>query len=531
VNEIRDARQEGRERVGDSSGSIVTESLAGLDPEAYSKEPVLAVHHVSRSFDGVHALRDVSLQIFAGEIHAMIGENGAGKSTLTKIMTGAVHPDSGRIEICGKEVGHNDPALSRSLGVAAIYQQPSLFPDLTVAENIALSLEMGDACWKVDWKARHRRADGLLKSLGASIEPRRLARTLSMADQQVVEIAKAIGADARIVLMDEPTASLTEIEVNRVLQLVRRLRADGVGIVYISHRLEEILAIADRVTVLRDGQSVASRKAAEVDRDALIRLMVGRSIESVYPKREVPIGDIALEVRRLSNNDAGLNNISFSVRQGEIFGLAGLGGSGRTAMARTLFGLSPCGAGILVSGNPHRIDSPADAIRLGIGYLPEDRRQHGVILEMQVAMNISLASLRSVSRWGLVNRRAERDLARKYVDLLRIRTSSVFCATGTLSGGNQQKVALARWLAIHPRVMILDEPTQGVDIGSKSEIHQLIVQLAERGMAIILISSELPEILGMCDRIGVMHSGTLAGILTRSEATQSNIMSLALGHR
>jgi rhamnose transport system ATP-binding protein len=351
-----------------------------------------------------------------------------------------------------------------------------------------------------------------------------------MADQQVVEIAKAMGADARIVLMDEPTASLTEIEVDRVFQLVRRLKADGVGIVYISHRLEEILAIADRITVLRDGQSVTCRNAAEVDREELIRLMVGRPIESVYPKRDVPIGEVAMEVRGLSNDDERLRNISFSVRRGEIFGLAGLGGSGRTTLARTLFGLSPSGSDIFLSGNPHRIHSPADAIRLGIGYLPEDRRQHGVILEMQVAMNISLAALDSVSHWGLVNRRAERDLATQYVDLLRIKTSSVFRATGTLSGGNQQKVALARWLAIHPRIMILDEPTHGVDIGSKSEIHQLIVQLAEQGMAIILISSEMPEILGMCDRIGVMHGGTLAGILTRRDATQSRIMSLALGH-
>jgi ABC-type sugar transport system ATPase subunit len=520
-----------RGAIGEKPGSAVTESLAGVDPEASSKEPVLAVHHVSKSFEGVHALRDVSLQIFAGEIHALVGENGAGKSTLTKIMTGAVHPDAGRIEICGKAVRHNDPALSRDLGVAAIYQQPSLFPDLTVAENISLSLEMGHSGWRVDWKARYRRADSLLKSLGASINPRRLARTLSMADQQVVEIAKAVGSDARILLMDEPTAALTEAEAGRVFQLVRRLKADGVGIVYISHRLEEILAIADRITVLRDGRAVACREAAGVGRDELIQLMVGRSIESVYPKRDVPIGEVALEVRSLSNKDAGLKNISFSVRQGEIFGLAGLGGSGRTSLARALFGLSPGGSDVFLSGESHHINSPGDAIRLGIGYLPEDRRQHGVILEMQVAMNISLAALGSVSRWGLVNRRQERNLAKKYVDLLRIKTSSVFRATGTLSGGNQQKVALARWLAIHPRVMIVDEPTQAVDIGSKSEIHQLIVQLAEQGMAIILISSELPEILGMCDRIGVMHGGTLAGILTRSEATQSSIMSLALGTR
>lgn len=515
--------------IGEKPGSAVTESLAGVAPEASSREPVLTVHNVSKSFEGVHALRSVSLQIFAGEIHALVGENGAGKSTITKIMTGAVRPDSGKIEICGKEVDHNDPAVSRSLGVAAIYQQPSLFPHLSVAENIALSLEMGDSRWNVDWKARYRRANALLTSLGASIDPRRLARTLSIADQQLVEIAKAVGAEARILLMDEPTAALTENEADRVFQFVRRLKADGVGIVYISHRLEEILAIADRITVLRDGQAVACRNAAEVNREELIRLMVGRSIESVYPKRDVPLGDRALEVRDLSNREAGLENISFSVRQGEIFGLAGLGGSGRTALARTLFGLSPSGSDILLSGNPHRVDSPSDAIRLGIGYLPEDRRQHGVILEMQVAMNISLAALGSVSRWGWVNRKRERDLARKYVDLLRVKTSSVFRLTGTLSGGNQQKVALARWLAIHPRVMILDEPTQGVDIGSKSEIHQLIVQLAEQGMAIILISSELPEILGMCDRIGVMHGGALAGILARSEASQSSIMSLALG--
>lgn len=515
----------------DRSGSAVTESLAGVEPQASSNKPLLAVRGVSKSFEGVPALRNVSLQIFAGEIHALVGENGAGKSTITKIVTGALHPDSGTIDIGGKTVQRNDPATSRSLGVAPIYQQPSLFPDLTVAENIALSLEMSHPGRKVDWKARYRRADALLNSLGASIDSRRPARTLSIADQQVVEIAKAVGADAKIVWMDEPTASLSEIEVERFFRLVRRLKNDGVAFIYISHRLEEILAIADRITVLRDGHLVACKEAAEVDRDELIRMMVGRSIESVYPKRDVPIGDTALEVRHLSNPDAGLKNISFAVRQGEIFGLAGVGGSGRTALARTLFGLSPCNSPIFLSGIPHHIDSPRDAIRLGIGYLPEDRRQHGVILEMQVAANISLASLRSVSPWGLVNRKQERDLARSYVDRLRIKTSSVFRTTGTLSGGNQQKVALARWLAIHPCVIIVDEPTQAVDIGSKSEIHQLIVQLAEQGMAIILISSELPEILGMCDRIGVMHEGTLAGILARHEATQSRIMSLALGHR
>jgi rhamnose transport system ATP-binding protein len=495
-----------------------------------SRRPILAVRNVSKSFEGVHALQGVSLELFAGEILALVGENGAGKSTLTKIVTGAVAADSGTIEVCGRVVEHNDPNVSRSLGIAAIYQQPAVFPHLTVAENISLSLEMGSTKWTVDWTSRYRRAESLVESLGASIDPRRLAGTLSMADQQIVEIAKAVGADARVLLMDEPTAVLTEREVERVFQLIRGLKEKGVGILYISHRVEEILSIADRITVLRDGRSIACRNVAEVDRNELIRMMVGRSIESVYPKRTVPIGEVALEVRGLSNEREGVRDISFSVRQGEIFGLAGMVGAGRTTLARTLFGLTPAAPDVHVSGRPHRIHSPADAIRLGIGYLPEDRRQHGVILEMEIAENISLASLGSISRGGMLNRKSERDLAVHYLESLRIKASTPFVTAQKLSGGNQQKVALARWLAIHPRILILDEPTQGVDVGSKSEIHDLIVRLAERGMAILLISSELPEILGMSDRVGVFHAGTIAGILSGSEATQPRVMSLALGH-
>jgi rhamnose transport system ATP-binding protein len=510
--------------------SIVEYLHAGRNPGAQSTPPILAVRGVEKSFDGVRALHDVSLELFAGEIHALVGENGAGKSTLTKIITGAVKADAGTIEFCGEAVSHNAPGVSRALGIAAIYQQPSLFPHLTVAENIALSLEMGSTRRTVNWKARHRRAETLIESLGASIDPRRSAATLSMADQQIVEIAKAIGADAKVLLMDEPTAVLTDTEVERVFRIIRRLKADGAAILYISHRLEEILAIADRITVLRDGRLIACRNAAEVDRAKLIHMMVGRSIASVYPKRNVAMGEVALEVRGLRNHSAGLHDISFSVRQGEIFGLAGLIGAGRTTLARTLFGLTPAACDVTLSGEASRIHSPQDAIRRGIGYLPEDRRQHGVILEMEVSANISLASLDSVSRCGLVSKRKECDLARHYVDGLRIKTSSVSTTVGKLSGGNQQKVALARWLAIHPRILILDEPTQGVDVGSKSEIHELIVQLAERGMAILLISSELEEILGMCDRIGVFHEGTIAGILPRAEATQARIMSLALGH-
>lgn len=492
--------------------------------------PLLRARSITKSYAGVQALKGVSLELRGGEVHALIGENGAGKSTLTRIITGAIAADSGTLEVCGRPVTHNDPGISRSLGIAAVYQQPSLFPHLTVAENIALALEGDGLSWTVDWKLRHSRAKELIERVGASIDPRRLACTLTMAEQQIVEIAKTLGARASIFLMDEPTALLTDREVDNLFQLIGRLRSEGCGILYISHRLEEISSIADRITVLRDGEAIACREAAEVERSELIRLMVGRPIHSIFPKREVPIGDTALEVRNLRNDSVGLKDISFSVRHGEIFGLAGLVGSGRTELARTLFGLTPSDSSILLEGKRTRISSPAEAIRRGIGYVPEDRRQHGVVLEMSVAVNISLANLRSVSRWGLIDRDREDDLAKGYVNDMRIKTASVSAATGTLSGGNQQKVALARWMAIHPRIMILDEPTQGVDVGSKSEIHDLIVQMAERGVAILLISSELPEVLGMSDRIGVMHAGRMMGILPRQEATQSSIMSMAFGH-
>lgn len=491
---------------------------------------LLIANSITKSFAGVRALRGASLELLKGEVHALVGENGAGKSTLTKIITGAIAADSGSLKVSGQTLSHNSPSISRALGIAAIYQQPSLFPHLTVAENIALALESGNSAWKVNWKSRHCRAQELIKSLGSSIDTRRLVSTLSMAEQQVVEIAKAMGTEAKILLMDEPTALLTEREVDNLFQLISRLRNEGAGIIYISHRLEEISAIADRITVMRDGETIACRNANEVDRPELIHLMVGRSIASVFPKREVPIGDTAIEVRHLQNHSVGLHDISFSVRSGEIFGLAGLVGSGRTELARTLFGLTPTNSAILLQGDPGQINSPADAIRLGIGYVPEDRRQHGIILEMGIATNISMANLKSICRWGLIDREKEDDLARRYVDDLHIKTSSIFATAGTLSGGNQQKVALARWLAINPRIMILDEPTQGIDVGSKSEIHDLIMQLAERGVAILLISSELPEILGMSDRIGVMHAGKIMGILSRQEATQTKIMSLAFGH-
>jgi rhamnose transport system ATP-binding protein len=486
---------------------------------------------ISKHFAGVQALKHVSFELRSGEVHALVGENGAGKSTLIKVITGAVRADSGTLVVDGQAVAENSPAVARSLGIAAVYQQPALFPDLTVAENIGFALESAGVWRRVNWEVRIKLARELLDRTGSEISPEREVRTLSMPEQQIVEIAKALGARAKILILDEPTASLTEREVERLFRVIRTLRGDGAGIIYISHRLDEVSAIADRVTVLRDGRTVATRELREVDRAELIRLMVGRDIDAIFPKREVPIGEVMLETRGLTCGASGIRDVTLTVRRGEILGLAGLVGSGRTQLAETLFGLTPADGGeILLDGRAVRIESPAAAIAMRIGYLPEDRRQHGVVLEMAVAANASLANLPAVSRHGLIDDAAERALARTYVERFRIKTPSLYAETGSLSGGNQQKVALARWLAIDPAVLILDEPTQGVDIGSKSEIHEMMVDLAAQGLAIIMISSELPEILGMSDRIAVMHGGTIMGTLARAEATQERILALALGH-
>ena len=484
---------------------------------------------IAKTYAGVRALKGVSFDLRRGEVHALVGENGAGKSTLIKIITGAERPDAGTLRVAGRDVPHMDPATSHALGIAAIYQQPALFPHLTVAENVALALEGGGLWQKVNWRRRRENAAALLARVGSTLDPARTVETLSMPEQQIVEIAKAIGANARIVVMDEPTASLTTQEVERLFQVISRLRESQVGVIYISHRLEEIFAVADRITVLRDGLTVDTRAAAEMERGELIRLMVGREISAVFPKEAIDIGKPVLEIEGLTSAAAGIREVTLTVRRGEILGIAGLVGSGRTELARTLFGLTPAEAGtIRLNGTTLRIASPADAIRAGIAYVPEDRRQHGVVLDMSIAANTSLASLDAVSRHGLIDRGRERASAQEYVNRLRIKTPSVFAEAGTLSGGNQQKVALARWLSTSPAVIILDEPTQGVDVGSKAEIHALMQMLAARGLAIIMISSELPEILGMSDRIAVMHRGTVRGVLDRADATQSTIMALAL---
>jgi rhamnose transport system ATP-binding protein len=499
-------------------------------PDSPPAPLLLTVAGVVKSFAGVRALHGVSFDLGRGEVHGLVGENGAGKSTLIKIISGAETPDAGTIEIGGHARHQLDPATARALGVAAIHQQPALFAHLTVAENIALAVDGGQVFRRVDWRARRTRARDLLARIGASLAPDRRVGTLSLPEQQLLEIAKALGLEANVLIMDEPSASLTGREVDRLFEIVGRLRAEGKGIVYVSHRLEEICALADRVTVLRDGEAVATLPRAQVTASELIRLMVGRPLSAVFPKRPVTAGAVALELDRVSSRAAGIRDVSLTVRHGEIVGIAGLVGAGRTPLAELLFGLAPIDSGqVWLDGESVRIESPADAIDRGLAYVPEDRRQHGLVLEMPIAANTTLAKLSVVSRRGLIDRRAETAHARAYVDRLRIKTRSVDDHADSLSGGNQQKVALARWLSTKPKVLILDEPTQGIDVGSKAEIHALMQELAEQGIAIIMISSELPEILGMADRVVVMRGGSVAGTLSRDEATARAIMTLAVG--
>jgi rhamnose transport system ATP-binding protein len=492
---------------------------------------LLKVSEVNKAFSGVQALRSASFELCAGEIHALIGENGAGKSTLIKIITGALAADSGLVELNGQSLAHNSPRKAKSLGISAIYQQPALFPELSVSENIALGTEKAGLLARVDWKQRTQRARELLARIGAQIDPNVDAGDLTMPQQQLVEIARSLGADAKVLILDEPTASLSEEDSQNLFRVLRQLRADGVGIIYISHRLEELTLIADRVTVLRDGRTIATRTMSETTRQELIALMVGRELSVVFPKKQVDLGQVVLELRDCGCTQTGISNVSFAVHAGEIVGVAGLVGAGRTELARTVFGLTPADEGeILLHGKRVDLRSPADAIACGIAYLPEDRRRHGIIPDMPVCANITLASLTALTRRGSFDLAGERKIAVEYTRRLGIKTSSIFAPVEVLSGGNQQKVALSRWLATKPSVLILDEPTQGVDVGAKAEIHALMTELAAQGLAIVMISSELPEILGMSDRIVVMHAGRVVKIVERREATQQKILGWALGH-
>ncbi len=493
---------------------------------------LLSATDIDKSYAGVHALKKASFELRAGEVHALVGENGAGKSTLIKIITGAVQADQGEIHLNGKTITHNSPRAAKRLGIAAIYQQPSLFPELSVAENIAIGLEETSLWSRVDWRHRRQRAGELLARIGAKVEPEADAGDLTMPQQQLVEIARSLGADAKILIMDEPTASLSAEDTHNLFAVIRQLRAQGVGIVYISHRLEELPIIADRVTVLRDGCTIDTRLMSEVERQELIQLMVGRELTAVFPKKAVNAGEVVLEVRQLGSSESGIHDINLAVRCGEIVGVTGLVGGGRTELARTIFGLTPSDAGeILLRGKLVKIESATQAISHGIAYVPEDRRRHGVILDLSIRANMTLGSLDKLSRFGALDFSHEKEIAAEYTRRLGIKTPAIFAPVATLSGGNQQKVALSRWLVTKPSVLILDEPTQGIDVGAKSEIHALMSELAAQGVAIIMISSELPEILGMSDRIVVMYGGTIVATLDCSDATQHQILALALGHK
>jgi len=492
--------------------------------------PLLQMRGISKAFPGVQALDDVSLDVAPGEVVALVGENGAGKSTLIKILSGCYRTDAGEIVLDGRRLGHYSPHQAQQLGISVIYQEFNLAPPLSVAENIFVGRQPRTRLGFVDFRRMEAEAQAVLDSLRLPIESRRLVASLSVAEQQMVEIAKAISFQAKIIVMDEPTAVLTERETATLFELVRRLRAQGVSVIYISHRLEEIFVIADRVVVLRDGRGVGGMAVAEATVDKIIHLMVGRELTEMFRKERVEPGEPVLEVHGLSRAASRVRDVSLTVRAGEIVGMAGLVGSGRTEIARALFGVDPPDAGeVRVCGRSVRIRSPLAAIRAGVGLVTEDRKAQGLFLILPVRENATSASLGRLSTADFIRFDAERELVASLIEKLRIATPTPEQQVQYLSGGNQQKVVLARWLALKPRVLILDEPTRGIDVGAKAEIYGLMGELARQGVGILMISSELPEILGMSDRVLVVREGGIVGEFSRAEATQEAIMHRATG--
>jgi len=493
--------------------------------------PLLAARGITKSFGPVNVLREVDFDLRPGEVHTLMGENGAGKSTLLKLLGGIHLPDAGEIQIDGRVVTIPTPHAAGRLGLALIHQEPLTFPDLDVAENIFLGQGRRPPLFDlVNWGKRYGEAAELLESLGVHLSPRAKVFGLSIADQQMVEMAAALSRKARILLMDEPTASLTPEEVARLFQIIRHLRDRGTAIVFISHRLEEVFAISDRITVLRDGEFVATKRVEETSVEEIIRMMVGRPLSALYERVPATPGKPLLEVTNLSLGRR-FTEISFTLRAGEIVGMAGLVGAGRTDVARALFGVSPAGAGtVRVDGQTVRIRHPAEAIRLGIALVPEDRRAHGLFLPLDLARNTSAASLPALFPSGWIKKSAEDNLAENYREKLRVASRDIHQPASELSGGNQQKIVLAKWLNTDPRIVILDEPTRGIDIGAKQEVHHLMNELTRQGKAVLLVSSDLPEVLAMSDRILVMREGRLTGHFTRAEATAEKVMSAATGH-
>lgn len=486
----------------------------------------LMMNSITKAFPGVKALTDVDLELRAGEVHAVVGENGAGKSTLMKILAGVYHPDSGTISVEGEPVHFDSPLAARRRGIGMVYQEINLVPDLSVAENISLG-NTPNSAGLVNRKAQNELASRVLQDLGTNIKAEKLVGRLSLSQQQLVEIAKIYASQPRIVVFDEPTSSLSQHEAKALFRVIDRMRNNDIAIIYISHRLREVLDIADRVTVLRDGTRIDCQESSGLTPSKMIRLMVGRDLDDVFPKQNLPIGEPVLEVSGLTRAGA-FEDISLTAHAGEIVGLAGLVGAGRTEVARAIFGLDQLHSGaIYINGEKVSIRTPKSAVRAGIAYVPEDRKRDGVALSLSVRENIALPVLRRLAKLGWVMRSRERNITQRKAEELYVSPPVIERKVATFSGGNQQKVVLAKWLATDPKVLILDEPTRGVDVGAKADIHTIIGELAAEGVAIVIISSELPEVLAVSDRIYVLNEGHLTAEISRADANEESIMSAA----
>jgi ribose transport system ATP-binding protein len=507
-----------------------TSTKAG--PSSQPGQPILTVRGVTKSFPGVRALKGVDLTIYPGEVHALVGENGAGKSTLMKILAGAQRPDGGEIKLYGKPVHFHSPHQARVAGIGIIYQELTIAPNLTVAGNVFLGSEETKLGFLTDTPAMVKHTQEVLDRLGARFRAAQRAAHLSIAEQQQIEIARALFYKSRILVMDEPTTALSDRETDRLFDIVRQLRSEGLAIIYISHRMAEIYELGDRLSVFRDGEYVGELTRPEFSSDRIIEMMVGRKLEDLYPEKIAGHGDVVLQVKNMSDKEH-VKNAGLELRAGEVLGLAGLVGAGRTELARLIFGADPKESGeVYLNGKRVEINSPIDAVKLGIGYVPEDRKLAGVFLQMSCRDNIAMNVLGRNAKGGIIDFGYINERSKAQAKALSLRAASLWVRAGGLSGGNQQKLLLARWLEINPKVLILDEPTRGVDIGAKAEIYGVIQQLASKGMAVVFISSELPEILGVCKRVIVMREGVVMGEVggdTGIEVTQQNIMKLATG--
>ncbi|PNU25106.1 D-xylose ABC transporter ATP-binding protein [Bacillus stratosphericus] len=489
----------------------------------------IEMHNIHKAFGKNTVLSGVSFDLVTGEVHALMGENGAGKSTLMNLLTGLYSLDQGTIQIDGKETAFKNPKEAEQHGIAFIHQELNIWPHMTVLENLFIGKEIYTKLGLLDTKKMKTLAQTQLDRLSVNLSLEQEAGSCSVGQKQMIEIAKALMTDAKVIIMDEPTAALTEREIEKLFQVIESLKKEGVSIVYISHRMEEIFAICDRITIMRDGKTVDTKAIPETNFHEVVKKMVGRELTDRYPERTPSTGDIVLEVKQATRKGQ-FQDISFSVKAGEIVGVAGLMGAGRTEMMRSLFGLDPLDQGeIWVHGKKAVIKKPSDAVKLGIGFITEDRKDEGLMLDASIRENIGLPNLKSFSPKGLIDKKTEQDFVDLLIKRLTIKTASSDISARSLSGGNQQKVVIAKWIGIQPKVLILDEPTRGVDVGAKREIYQLMNELTDRGVAILMVSSELPEILGMSDRVLVIHEGTISGELDKTEATQERIMTLATG--